>query len=737
MSQSGMQNLIPDCDIFYILLFPIFCYTGFMRMRIAVYVNNLDESYQLLFYNAVRARAKELNMDILCIQQETFSGENERQDPFPSRHFITVDGSIILSTVVINSPVENLTDQLKTIFGSMPIVSASSEIPSIPSVIIKTKSSMEHLMDHLLSVHHYHKFLYIGGPEQHRDNIIRENIFCQLLNDAQKNDKTISWDITHALFNEYSGMTAVQEYIKQHPDTPPDAIVCANDTTAIGVLKIINMQEDSRWRKCAVTGFDDIEKRRTDVTGLTTVRQPIDMMGSLSVEMLHKILTGQKTPSVLRIDSTLVIRNSCGCQKTALHNITSSDMSNTEAVNNYIAHMQYEHLKSNLAQQHVSFFGQEVNLASDISGVIASLRNFLGNVNINLFYFCLFKPIIAAIPEESMLVYKKEGNTEKNFEPYKKIFLKSFFDSELFKCGSSSSHRIIHYLSSGTERLGFVAYDADETNYPQMCSCAIFLAAAVKRIYTLAEEKDHSRLLEIEVKHRTQNLVDANKKLQTESRKRIKVEAEVLKISEQERRRFSMDMHDDICQRLAGISMMCRGMAMQNPQLKDLSELIDETLVRTRQYVHNSFPVELESLGMKQGIEQLCCTTERQGCGTLKVPFTWNVKGDIKLGHSAKINVYRIIQEAIHNAVKHAHASEIAVTVSQTENALDISIKDNGTGNTAITSNGKKMSSRKHANYSIGIGLNSMKYRADQMGGTCHIASSEKSGTCVQLHIPL
>jgi len=196
-----------------------------------------------------------------------------------------------------------------------------------------------------------------------------------------------------------------------------------------------------------------------------------------------------------------------------------------------------------------------------------------------------------------------------------------------------------------------------------------------------------------------------------------------------------MDMHDDICQRLAGISMMCRGMAMQNPQLKDLSGLIDETLVRTRQYVHNSFPVELESLGMKQGIEQLCCTTERQGCGTLKVPFSWNVKGDIKLGRSAKINVYRIIQEAIHNAVKHAHASEIAVTVSQTETALDISITDNGTGNTAIASTGQKISSRKHKSPSLGIGLNSMKYRADQMGGTCRIVSSEKSGTSVNLHI--
>lgn len=712
-------------------------------MRIAVYVNNLDESYQILFYNAVRAQAKLFNMDILCIQQETLTSKNNDTDPFPSHKFISADGIIILFATIVDRPIISLADQMKTLFSSVPIISAGIEIPDITSVVIKTKSSMEQLMMHLLSFHGYHKFLYISGPPGHPDNIIRETVFRTFLKDAEMTGKTVSWDIIHASFSEYSGMSAIQDYIKSHPANPPDVIVCANDTTAIGALKILNMQEDNGWKKCAITGFDDVEKVRTDITGLTTVRQPIDTMGSFSVDLMHKILTGQKTPSVLSIDSSLVIRNSCGCgpkpgSKIIPQETGNPGIRNKESVNSYIARMQYENLKSNLAQQYVSFFGQEVNLASDIAGIIVSLRNFLGNVNINIFYFCLFEPAVT-VPEEGMLVYKKEGNIEKNFEPYKKIRLKSFFAADLFKPGSSPSHRIIHYLSSGIERLGLIIYDADETNYPQMCSCAIFLSAALKRIYTLAEEKNRSRQLELEVQRRTKNLIDTNRKLQTESRKRIKVEAEVLKISELERRRFSMDMHDDICQRLAGISMMSRGMAAENSQLQELSELIDETLKRTRQYVHNSFPVELESLGMRQGIEQLCCTTEQQSCGTLKVPFTWNVKGDIKLDSSSKINVYRIIQEAIHNAVKHAHASEIAVAVLQTENAIDISIKDNGTGKNSITSHApsQKNIQKKRAAGLIGIGLNSMKYRADQMGGTCRIVSSEETGTSVLLHIPV
>jgi Signal transduction histidine kinase len=705
-----------------------------MRKRIAVYLNTLDESYQILFYNNARQRAEELGIDVLCVQQESLNWENDDPDPFPSHKFITVDGIIILSSTIISRPVSELTVQLKSLFGSLPVISAGIGIPDVPSVVIKTKSSMEQLMSHLIDVHHYKSFLYISGPEQHPDNIIRESVFCRSLSEARKTDDRIVWDIKHALFNEYSGMTTVQEYVKNNPDSPPDVIVCANDTMAIGALKILTMQEDIRWRDCAVTGFDDIEKVRTDVTGLTTVLQPIDKMGSLSVDMLYCVLNGKNTPSVRYIDSSLVIRNSCGCSKSVQQKPNDSDITDREAVNSYIARMQYEHLKSNLAQQHVSYFGQQVNRESDIPGILGCLRNFLGNVNISSFYFCLFEPALTAVPEEGMLIYKKEQSTEKNYEPYKKIILKSFFSGEMFKPARSLTHRIIHYLSSGSERLGFIVYDADEGNYTQMCSCAIFLSAAVKRIYTLAEEKNHSRELEIEVKHRTQNLVDANKKLRSEARKRIKVEAEVLKISEQERQRFSMDMHDDICQRLAGISMMCRGISEGNVQLQELSELIDETLKRTRQYVHNSFPVELESLGMKQGIEQLCSTTEQQSCSKLKVPFAWNVKGDIKLCHTDQINIYRIIQEAIHNSVKHAQATEITVSVSQTDSALEVTIKDNGTGNTSMQ---KKISTKSRVNSAAGIGLRSMKYRADQMRGTCRIISSEKDGTSVLLHIPL
>ena len=95
----------------------------------------------------------------------------------------------------------------------------------------------------------------------------------------------------------------------------------------------------------------------------------------------------------------------------------------------------------------------------------------------------------------------------------------------------------------------------------------------------------------------------------------MEVEGEVLRISEIERQRFSTDLHDDICQRLAGISMLCRSYSKneegaKKEEMEELAQLISQTLQTTRQYAHNSYPVELESLGLNRSINNLCNSFE-------------------------------------------------------------------------------------------------------------------------------
>lgn len=708
-------------------------------MRIGFYLNNLDEEYQLALYKSVSARAKELGMDIITIQQERIGEELGWLKNFPSHQFISVDGVILLSSVLMEQGNISYGDKIKAIFGKVPVISVSTHIVGLPSLIIKTQSSMEKLMDHLLSVHHYERFIYIGGPQAHQDNIVRESVFTKSIAEAHKSNPAVTSTIIHAGFNQYIAMIKTAEYIKNHPDEPADVIVSANDTMAIGALNALQTQHDERWSHCAVTGFDDVPGARVELPALTSIRQPTEQMGTLAVETIYKLITHQKIDALIKIDSSLIIRNSCGC--TVKWNSDKTTESKENELREYISQIQREQVRADQTQQHSSFFGQLLNGVNTEYDIINDLKMFLGNIGIQFFYLLLFPEKINGIPDKAMLFFKKVDGEETVFNPPRIVALKDFFADELFESTASASNIVMHYLNAGTEQLGMILYEADNSIHPQLCSAAILLGNTINRIRFIQSEKERSIELEKEVKKRTKEILSANKKLAEESQRRIMVEAEVLKISEQERMRFSMDLHDDICQRLAGISMMCQGMSAMQPDLEELSTLIDETLHRTRQYAHDSFPMELDSLGMNESIGNLCHTVQEQCDKKTIVGYEWNAQENLPLDRAQKINIYRIIQEALHNTMKHAAATKVDVSIVQTDGKLTVTIQDNGKGNAMLNKDPTTtdfQTATKHGSIkSVGIGLRSMYYRADQIGAKCSIHSIVNHGTTVMLILPL
>jgi signal transduction histidine kinase len=296
----------------------------------------------------------------------------------------------------------------------------------------------------------------------------------------------------------------------------------------------------------------------------------------------------------------------------------------------------------------------------------------------------------------------------------------------------------VYYLRSGMEYLGFIVYEASDRVHPQMCSAAVFLANTVKRLQIYKDEKKQSVKLEQEVTVRTRDLSETYRKLQEEVQRRMAVEAEVLRISEIERLRFSMDLHDDICQRLAGISMFCKSMMHGvSPQsfLPELSELIDETLARTRRYAHDSFPVELDALGLKEALDALCYTVTRQNA--CRCIFSWSAPDKSLFTSAQDLNIYRIVQEAIQNAVKHAGANRINVNVRAKEGIFSVTILDNGSGGLRPDEENSLSTDIKRYIKGGGLGLRSMRYRAHQLGAEYIFKSSEEGGTRVEIRIPL
>ena len=123
---------------------------------------------------------------------------------------------------------------------------------------------------------------------------------------------------------------------------------------------------------------------------------------------------------------------------------------------------------------------------------------------------------------------------------------------------------------------------------------------------------------------------------------------------------------------------------------------------------------------MNNSISNLC-NSFKQHTGTDCI-FEWDVSSENLFNKIEKLNIFRIIQEALHNIMKHAHATKTIVKVIQEKDCVIITINDNGEGFSSDNSDFKK-----------GVGLNSMQYRANQINAKFQIKSIPQKGTTIEI----
>src|SRR5574344_91709 len=680
-------------------------------MRIGIVTNILDEEYQNSLYRGISNRSKELGIELICFQQENFAfNEKSFISKIPDEKCFGIEGIILLSTVICDHLGEKSRTEFNQIWGHVPVVSIGQQLKGVPSLLIKAEDSMKKLVEHLLNVHSYKNFLYISGPANHNDNALREKIFLEILNNYKNKNSKINYVIKRGDFTEYSSLKIMTDFKNENSDFKIDAVVCANDNMAIGVYKYLKMNKNDRsYQEIAVTGFDDIPQSELEFPSITTVHQPLEEMGIKSVDLLKDLINGKKVDETNYLYSNLILRESCGCNK---HKAEEKNYYYSE-----VKKLMYEYLHSELRLRNLSRMGQELNVVNTFDCLNYYIGRYLEEMEIQTFIILLFsskstKNNIYVKP----LFIKKDGVILNEKYQKKRVLLGDFF-KEINSGNPKSDSYTFKYISSGDEIMGCALYQSKEQINPSMCSIIVDIAQTIKRLQSFGEKIKRSEYLEKEVSKRTKELIEANNK-------RIEVEAEVLKISELERQRFSIDLHDDICQRLAGISMLCRSYASthtdgEKEEMAEIATLISETLQCTRQYAHNSYPVELDTLGMNHSLSNLCNSFSVQF--NIKCYYKWSVQNTIELNSIQKLNSFRIIQEALHNISKHAKASSVYVSVSSVKDYIIITVVDNGCGISDLVKIKK------------GLGLNSMQYRADQIGAEFKIYRNNLSGTCVEI----
>jgi len=202
-----------------------------------------------------------------------------------------------------------------------------------------------------------------------------------------------------------------------------------------------------------------------------------------------------------------------------------------------------------------------------------------------------------------------------------------------------------------------------------------------------------------------------------------RLEREVVNISEAEQCRIGQDLHDGVCQYLAGLT--CGASSLRDDLRKlhvpaeadiaaELVKLLQDAVVQTRDLAHELVPAHVSRVGLILALESLAQSVTRMHGVTCSFQFHG---GSPNWDEQAAIHLYRIAQEAINNANRHGRARNILVFLEAADHSTSLRVLDDGVGVSESSSEG--------------VGLRIMRYRARSIGGEVTIERRNGTGTTV------
>ncbi|NOS54970.1 MAG: response regulator [Cyclobacteriaceae bacterium] len=191
---------------------------------------------------------------------------------------------------------------------------------------------------------------------------------------------------------------------------------------------------------------------------------------------------------------------------------------------------------------------------------------------------------------------------------------------------------------------------------------------------------------------------------------------------EKERSRIAKDLHDGLGQMLNAIKMNAQ-MNFAGEAASQLFMQLDETIEECVRISENLSPAKLLHFDLATCLQSLC-----EGVAATSAKVHFKKHGEIlSLMQNKKVHLYRIAQEALSNAIKHAKATTITIQLSQTDHYVDLTIEDDGQGLGLSNSN----------LFDKGNGLNNMKSRAEIMVGNFVMESRPGDGVLINVNVPL
>jgi signal transduction histidine kinase len=236
--------------------------------------------------------------------------------------------------------------------------------------------------------------------------------------------------------------------------------------------------------------------------------------------------------------------------------------------------------------------------------------------------------------------------------------------------------------------------------------------------------------LEKRVQERTADLTAANAELQRQIRERRRLENELLDITEKERKRIGIDLHDDLGQHLNGIALLLEALQLklsqkslpETAEVERIKTLLIKTMNHAHQVAHDLASVDLQNDDLPAALQQLATHAETM----FNLRCTVNTKGEFPaMPQTVVKQLYKIAQEAVTNAIKHGKSKKVDLDLTNADGELLMTIRNDGEPFPETLGLKNRM------------GLRIMNYRAHVVGATVSVRGQGESGAIVTCSMPL
>ena len=220
------------------------------------------------------------------------------------------------------------------------------------------------------------------------------------------------------------------------------------------------------------------------------------------------------------------------------------------------------------------------------------------------------------------------------------------------------------------------------------------------------------------------------RELQERERKISELNHQLIAAQEQVRIRLARELHNGVMQEMQAVTLMLGKVRRAMPDQSDPKVKLDAVLERLirmgsdlRRVSHDLFPTGLDEAGLPRAV-QTYCEQFRDASG---IPISCEADESARaVSGDAALALFRIVQEALGNAARHAHANRISVRITRIGDTVSLVVSDDGVG-----------FDRSRLDTACGLGLITMQGRAMQLGGHFGCESAAGAGTAIRVVIPL